>query len=717
MKLFRYFISLAAAAGMLTACETDLEMVEAYPVGEVIPATIHALSGDIVVTADNQEEELVFSWDAADFGCKTQISYSIRASYGGNSVILASGITATSYTTTLGTLNGRLALEVEDGGLGLPLETPASVDFSIGATIGSASGTSFDTVYSAPTSANVSVTKAEKTYPNIWVIGDYCGWIHGNSQFLYSFSEDKVNYEGFIDFGEKAANGFKLTGVGGWDDTCNWGVDGDKEAPAAEASSIQLINSGGSGNIQCYSMRFYKFKFNTSTLLLEKLYGFNQLGVIGGFNSWGGDVVMNFNPEQRRFWADVENLEGEFKFRTDGNWDGANWGAGEGENALAPGAGNIQVAEKGNYRVYAYLSDSNNLYYELDAKMYGQPEAGAPGDTPDEPDEPDTPEVKENLWDVIGNVNGSSWGGAAAYMNEAGPGVWYSSFVKVEGEFKFRYNNSWDVQVGKGAQELVADGSLCAGSSDGGSGNFKLEPGTYQFILYTETKEVRAIAIDGSGWGVIGALAGFNWDTDLMMYKAENGLLAAQGIKLTIENQFKFREGNAWTKSYGFGAMTPNSVVDGNSDNGANITVSEEGVYDLYLDLEGEKIYLMKAGTPISEAAAPGEVEVDLTGYAWGICGTVTSWADGADIVLTVEGDYGVARNVTLTTADEFKLRADGKWDLSYGCDEVVEIGKGTKLTQTMKNIKVSANGTYDLYFGLKSALLYVVEAGQKPEF
>lgn len=715
MKLFRYFISLAAAAGMLTACETDLEMVEAYPVGEVTPATIHALSDDIVVTADNQEEELVFSWDAADFGCKTQISYSVIAANGENSVVLASGVTATSYTTTLGALNNRLALDLEDGGLGLPVGEPAPVAFSIGATI----GTGFETVYSNATTVNVTTTSAEKQYPTVWVIGNYCGWNHGNSQFLYSFTEDEENYEGFIDFGEKAADGFKLTGVGGWDDSCNWGTDGDKEAPAAEAASIQLISSGGSGNIMAYSMRFYKFKFNTSTLLLEKLYGFNQLGVIGGFNGWGGDVVMDFNPEKRRFWADIENLEGEFKFRTDGNWDGANWGAGEGENALAPGAGNINVAEKGNYRVYAYLSDSNNLYYELDAKMYGQDEPGMSDtpDVPDEPDEPEKPVEKENLWDVIGAVNGTSWSGAAAYMNEAGPGVWYSSFVKVEGEFKFRYNNSWDKQIGKGAEELAGDGSLCAGSSDGGSGNFKLEPGTYQFILYTETNEVRAIAIDGTGWGIIGTVAGFNWDTDLMMYKAENGLLAAEGIALTAESQFKFREANAWTKSYGYGAMTPNSVAAAVSANGANITVSEEGVYDLYLDLAGEKIYVMKAGTPISEAAAPGEVTIDLTGYAWGICGSITNWSNdaGADIAMAVEGDFAVAKGVTLTKADEFKLRADGKWTLSYGSDTVVEIGKGTELSNSQGNIKVSDNGTYDLYFGLKTAYLYVMEAGQKP--
>lgn len=57
----------------------------------------------------------------------------------------------------------------------------------------------------------MTVTTAERTYPTVWVIGDYCGWNHGKSQFLFSFSGDEITYEAIVDFGEKAANGFKLT--------------------------------------------------------------------------------------------------------------------------------------------------------------------------------------------------------------------------------------------------------------------------------------------------------------------------------------------------------------------------------------------------------------------------------------------------------------------------------------------------------------------------
>lgn len=702
MKLLKYFMSFAAAAGVLSACTTDLDTVEVLPIENAVPPTIHELTEDIVITADNQEEEVIFSWDAADFGARTQISYSVQASYEGATVTLFSGISETSYTTTKGVLNNRVALSVEDGGLGLPLEEAAPVEFFIGATVGS----NFGSVYSNTVTVNVTATSAEKQYPVVWVIGDYCGWSHDASQFLYSFTEDNVNYEGFIDFGEKAANGFKLTGVGGWDDSCNWGTDGDAAAPAEEAASIQLITSGGSGNITCYSKRFYKFAFNTSTLLLEVKSSFDQLGVIGGFNGWGDDVVMDFNPEKRRFWADVENLEGEFKFRADADW-AVNWGAGDGDGALASGGGNINVTEKGNYRVYAYLSDSNNLYYELNAKMYGQDEVAGGGDGPD-------PEQLPNLWEVIGEVNLSqwenSWISGAAYMVEVGPGVWYSDFIEIGGAFKFRFNNDWNVNIGKGADDLTTDAPY-AGVSNGD--NFSLAPGSYQFALYTETNTIYAFSAEANAWGVIGSIAGDGWSHNWTMFESD-GMLAIKGVQLGIDTLFKFRKGTDWNVNFGYGAVTPNSVVDG-VGGGENISVSEEGVYDLYLDVDAGKCYFMKAGVDPSTATAPGAVEIDLTGYAWGICGTITGWADGADIALTVEGDYGVARGVTITTADEFKLRADGAWDLSYGSDTVVEIGQGVELTKTMTNIKVSANGTYDIYFGLKSAYLYVLAEGETP--
>ena len=75
--------------------------------------------------------------NAADFGVRTQINYSIEASYNdGAKLVLFTGMNGTSSEQTYESLNNILALSVEDGGLGVPSGEPTDVDFYTSATIG-----------------------------------------------------------------------------------------------------------------------------------------------------------------------------------------------------------------------------------------------------------------------------------------------------------------------------------------------------------------------------------------------------------------------------------------------------------------------------------------------------------------------------------------------------------------------------------------------------
>lgn len=373
MKITRYAMMLAAATGLLSACQ-KLDEVKAYDPDKVVAPVLHALPGEIVITPDNMGSTQTFTWDAADFGVRTQINYSIEASYNdGAKLVLFTGMNGTSSEQTYESLNNILALSVEDGGLGVPSGEPTDVDFYISATI----GTDFEKFYSAPVTVRMTVTTAERTYPRIWVIGDYCGWNFDNAQGLFCFSGDEVTYEAIVDFGEKAANGFKLSGEAGWNDACNWGTDGDAAAPETEAPSITLISSGSSGNIMVYSKRFYRFVFDRSTLTLSNKLSFNSMGIIGDATpgGWDTDTEMNFDTKKQRFWVDVTLSAGEFKFRADNDW-AINFGGADGR--LSQNGDNIK-ATAGNYRVYATLNNSAEITYELNAGDYG---AGG-GEEPD----------------------------------------------------------------------------------------------------------------------------------------------------------------------------------------------------------------------------------------------------------------------------------------------------------------------------------------------
>ena len=349
MKIKRYAMMLAATTGLFAACQ-DLDEMHTYAPEDVVAPVLHNLPEEIVITSENMGETQVFTWDAADFGISTQINYSLEASCGeGDPVVLFADLTDTSTEQPYESINTKLVYDA-----GVEPDTPTQVNFYISATI----GTDFEKFYSAPVAVTMTVTKAERVYPTVWVIGDYCGWNHSNSQFLFSFSDDEINYEGVIDFGEKAANGFKLTGIGGWDDSCNWGTDGEAEAPEAEAASIKLISAGSSGNITAYSKRFYRFAFNRESLTLTKELSFDQLGIVGdGVGSWDNDVVMEFDTKTQRFWADVELVSGAIKFRADGAWDTSFGSSTEG---MLDGSDNIQVPA-GNYRIYVNLNNSAAL--------------------------------------------------------------------------------------------------------------------------------------------------------------------------------------------------------------------------------------------------------------------------------------------------------------------------------------------------------------------
>ena len=306
MKITRYILSFAAAAGLLAACQTP-EMVQIASPENVVPASLHELEvSEIAISATNQQEQIEFSWERADYDASTEVRYSLEAALteDGKKVNVLSGLKDTTAVLTYEELNRVLFndLEVAEG-----QATP--VKFFIGSVIYAGSSiSSYPKVYSQPLTLTVTVTAAEKVYPMIYVIGDFNGWADGTTQELFEFIPDTKVYSGMIGFAGKAANGWKVRGTAsGWDDTCNWGLDGAAEAPAPEAGELTLISSGGSSDIKIYSKNFYHMTFDTNALKLKMNLSFDNIGVVGAFNGWSevNNVEMQFNTVKQRFYADV----------------------------------------------------------------------------------------------------------------------------------------------------------------------------------------------------------------------------------------------------------------------------------------------------------------------------------------------------------------------------------------------------------------------------
>lgn len=598
MKLARYATMLAAAAGLFVACQ-KLDEAKVFSPEQVVSPVLHALPAEIAITAENMGEIQTFTWDAADFGVRTQINYSIEAAVGdGAPVVLFSDLTGTSTEQPYESINTKLVYDVE-----VEPDTPTAVNFYVSATI----GTDYKKVYSEPVAVTMTVTKAERVYPTVWVIGDYCGWNHDNSQFLFSFLDDEINYEGVIDFGEKAANGFKLTGIAGWDDSCNWGLDGEAEKPEAEASSITLISSGGSGNIDIYSKRFYRFAFDRSSLTLTKSLSFDQLGIVGdGVGSWDNDLVMEFDAKTQRFWVDATLVAGEIKFRLDGAWDTSFGSATEG---MLDSGDNIKVPA-GNYRIYVNLNNSAAMTYELNAEDYGQ------GGEEPEPE----PEVAD--WYIHGQtVATPEWGPTAMESASSNIVAYKAANVEVAANSEFLFKSGDESQwIGADASLAGGDGryTCTIGAAFAVSANkvnaVVADAGTYDYWLLPDAGRAYVMAAGvkpeyvPETWGLIGNITGWG-DLGDFSLSEEGAYLVRRGVALKTTDEFKIRYNNAWddSKNYGTasgGAIDINTAVAVITSGGSqNMKVQLDGTYDIYFDLAGSTLYVM------SEGKTPADVQ------------------------------------------------------------------------------------------------------------
>ncbi len=690
MKITKYFLSLAAAVGMVAGCYKP-ELVEIAAPENVVAPVLESVE-DIVITKENLNTGVVaLKWSAADFGAQTQVNYSVEVAAAGSDAknVLTSGISGTESEVNYQTLNTFLL-----SNLGFVPNVASDVNFYISAKVGE-----YSKVYSEPVKVVVTPMEAvvpeSDLYGKVWVIGDYCGWDFGKTQFLFDYAKDETIYSGVVDFGEKAANGWKISGAAGWDDACNWGLDGDAAAPEAEASQIQLISSGGSKDIKIYSKRFYNLEFDKSALTLKVKNSFDQLGVIGDFNSWGGDVVMEYNPKLVRFYADVEiPADGGLKVRVDADWT-TSWGKDMGGDNLPVSAG--------NYRVYL---DLNKGTLTLDAKMYGQPEPGV-SDV-----EPEPEPVK---WYIKGNFN--EWGGEPVVEMTNSGDKWTAKKVKLAAIDEFKVASSENTWLG--GPEENADSQIDAADpykvfkptlgEAFATGEKNIAPGAegeYDIVYDAAAGTITVSAAKLiEGWALVGTITGWADGADIVM--TQNGAVwSVTNVAITKDDQFKIRKDGSWDVNRGAaGDVEPAVVTVGEGfaavAGGKNLAVPADGNYDIYYNEAEETIHVLATGS-----------DAPVYGTTWYLVGTFNNWATGdVNFMMKKDGEYLVFKGLTLAENGEVKFNA-GDWDVNRGGTFAVDAALAA--TQDGPNFKVPA-GTYDVYLSLDEATAYFMTPGKTP--
>ena len=132
----------------------------------------------------------------------------------------------------------------------------------------------------------------------------------------------------------------------------NW--DNDLEYVSGDAMSGTLTDGGGP-NCPNPGAGFYQINLDASSMSFS-LMKVESIGMIGGFNNWGGDLEMTYNQAEGCWEATTDEVSGEYKFRVNHDW-AINWGGNE-DNLVQDGS-NLNI-EAGTYKFQLYISYAGN---------------------------------------------------------------------------------------------------------------------------------------------------------------------------------------------------------------------------------------------------------------------------------------------------------------------------------------------------------------------
>ena len=209
---------------------------------------------------------------------------------------------------------------------------------------------------------------------------------------------------------------------------------------------------------------------------------------------------------------------------------------------------------------------------------------------------------------------------------------------------------------------------------------------------------------ENSTWSLIGSMEayGISWDGDLNMWTDGNGNHVAAHVTLKAGDEVKFRKDQAWTVNMGgtFESLGSDFAV---TQDGPNIKVGMDGVYDLFLDENAGSALIVAAYDPYPDFTEASN---------WSVIGSLKnydiSW--NGDLAMISDGSWHVALSVILDAEDEFKFRQDKAWTVNLG-GEFGGLDNEFEVTQDGPNIKVGAAGTFDLFVNPEAGMARVSAA------
>ena len=213
----------------------------------------------------------------------------------------------------------------------------------------------------------------------------------------------------------------------GWGDQ-QYGVE--ENGDDSLAGMLVAKNGGEDPGAGCLSVVGpYTLKINMEEMTYEYTIAINQLYTPGNSNGWNQGASQILTTNDFITYTGVAHLNGEFKFSSQPNWDGINYGNSgeEGKLSTDGGAGNLNAPADGLYWCSVNLP---SLTYEL------------------------SPITALGL---IGDFNG--WASDVDLTPSTDFLVWTGTVTLDAGTFKVRANDDWDIDFGGTLDNIVSKGA------------------------------------------------------------------------------------------------------------------------------------------------------------------------------------------------------------------------------------------------------------------
>ncbi|MBD8487187.1 SusE domain-containing protein [Echinicola sp. CAU 1574] len=343
MKEYAQYMTLMLSMVIAWSCTEELDpVISSDPAAPVLMSPQSGTS--VILTAEDELEELVFEYEQADYGFSAATTYMVQMDFVGNDFSEPSDVissTSNKAMISYADFNQKLLAK----GL-VPMEE-MMVEMRIKATINENVADEF----SETITMSVTPYEVALEYPRIYIPGDYQGWNPANENtIIYSVKSDNV-YEGFIHV-LGGSGEFKVNEMPNWD--VNYGDDG----------ADGTLDAGGA-NLKATGIGTFKLTVDlnakTYTLGAPLYWGIIGDATAGG---WDSSTPLEFNADENILMLTTDLTVGAMKFRANDAWDN-NYGDDEVDGVLEAGGSDIAISEAGNYTITMDFKVPGKVSYTL----------------------------------------------------------------------------------------------------------------------------------------------------------------------------------------------------------------------------------------------------------------------------------------------------------------------------------------------------------------